>query len=186
MNVIKVIKWEIEAEPIKPSAYFQTRLQRLKAFNLRSSASGMALLINAVFEEALDHHSHLKVWVDAPLQSDELVGKADYLVAPNRAWLDNPLMCAAIAGRDDFERGMSQCLLAMNVCRWNAEQQGRKMDVYGIVSNGELWEFWKLTNDGKVYRTLPYALGSIERLLGRLNYLLTLCEENLAQFAEAA
>ncbi|MCK5718783.1 MAG: hypothetical protein KAH84_02405 [Thiomargarita sp.] len=52
---------------------------------------------------------------------------------------------------------MAQCLVQMQACQWNNEQLSKKIEVYGIVTNGEVWKFYKLNFDGQVYETLPYS-----------------------------
>jgi hypothetical protein len=42
------------------------------------------------------------------LSTDTLTGKADYVMAPHRAYLETPLLCVAEAKKDDFERGAAQ------------------------------------------------------------------------------
>ena len=71
----------------------------------------------------------------------------------------------------------------MKACRWNNEQVNNQIDVYGIVTNGEVWKFYKLSLDGQVFETLPYSLGDRDRILGILEQVFTKCEENLSQLS---
>ena len=53
-------------------------------------------------EKCADRVSELKVWKAAPLESDTLMGVADYLITPKRVYVETPLLCVAEAKRDDF------------------------------------------------------------------------------------
>ena len=107
-----------------------------------------------------------------PLESDTLIGTADYLLAPKRAYLAFPLLCAAEAKRDDFVQGRSQCLAEMAACRANNRQENHDVDVYGIVSSGQTWQFYRLDRAGMIWETEIYTTkfsaqtaGSVERNL---------------------
>lgn len=182
LQVTELIRWEIETPPYQPSAFLPERLRRLENFDLSFSERAKELLIDAFCEEIVENHPQLKIWKAAPLQSDDLTGQVDYLIAPRRAYLATPLLCVVEAKKDDFEKGLAQCLVEMKACRWNTEQAGRLMDMYGIVTNGEVWKFYKLTVEKQVFETLPYSLGDRDRILGILEQVFARCEENLAAF----
>ncbi|RKZ49800.1 MAG: hypothetical protein DRR16_11295 [Candidatus Parabeggiatoa sp. nov. 3] len=179
LKLNELIRWKIDFQPLEPSLFFQTRLQRLENFDLSISEKAKELLIDAICEEVIQQHRHLKIWKEAPLQSDKLTGFVDYLVAKKRAYLDAPLLCVVEAKKDKFDKGLAQCLVEMQACQWNNEQFCQKIEIYGIVTNGEVWKFYKLNLDGQVYETLPYALSETSHVLGILDYVFLKCEENL-------
>ena len=58
-----------------------------------------------------------------------------------------------------------------------AKSAGRPVHRYmGIVTNGDGWQFYKLTQSGEVYETLLYGLGNQAQLLGLLIMVLKECE----------
>jgi len=179
LEINKLIRWNIDFQPVEPSQFFQIRLQRLENFDLTISEKAKELLVDAICEEVIQQHLLLKIWKEAPLQSDTLTGFVDYLVAEKRAYLDAPLLCVIEAKKDKFDKGLAQCLVEMQACQWNNEQLGKKIDIYGIVTNGETWKFYKLNFDGEVYETLPYALGETSHVLGILDYVFLSCEKNI-------
>src|SRR5438093_920497 len=132
-------RWQLNAPPRPPSDFLQEDLRRLEYFDLKSSEQAKTLLIDALFAEVVPLHGKLKVWKEATLNTDTLTGVADYLIAPKRAYLAAPLLSVAEAKKDDFERGQAQCLAEMVACQWNNRQRGQDLDVYGIVSNGQVW-----------------------------------------------
>lgn len=182
LNLTDLIHWEIETESVEPSAFFQERLRRLEqTFNLQGYEESKKLLIDAICEEAIITSDRLRIWKGPQLESDTLAGYVDYLVAERKRYLDVPLLCIIEAKKDDFEQGLAQCLVEMQACQWQNRQADRDIDVLGIVTSGEGWQFYRLTTTGEVYGTPLYSVGDMELLLGRLRHVFELCEQNLKQ-----
>jgi hypothetical protein len=144
------------------------------------------LLVDAVCEEALMAHPTLKIWPEVTLKTDQASGTLDYVAAPRRDYLENPVLCIVVARKDDFEYGLTQCLLGMNACQWNNAQAGLRQDAYGIVTNGEGWQFYRLAQAGQVFQSGVFPLTGAARLFGNLRFVFAECEENLSVFAQAA
>lgn len=83
--------------------------------------------------------------------------------------------------KDDFEQGLAQCLVEMQACQWRNTQINKKIDVFGIVTNGDTWKAYKLAISGTVYETMPHATGDLERVLGLLQSIFRECEQNLGR-----
>ena len=171
--------WQLNAPPRPASDALKTHLQRLNFFDLQSSEQAKTLLIDALFAEIVPEHAKLKVWKAAPLASDTLTGVADYLIAPYRAYLATPLLCVTEAKKDDFELGQAQCLAEMLACQWNNRQRNQEVDVYGIVSNGQGWVFYKLTTANEIFETNQYGLEDLLGLLGALDTICAECTKNI-------
>lgn len=178
LHLTELQKWSIHVQPLQPTPFFQERLRRLEHFDLTISEKAKELLIDAICEETLEYHPRLKIWKAAPLQSDEFTGTVDYLVAPKRAYLETPFVCVVEAKKDDFDQGLAQCLVEMSACRWNNAQNDRQIDVFGVVTNGEVWKFYTLTVNGDAYETLPYSLNDPPAILGMLHAIFLRCEQN--------
>lgn len=161
--------WQLNALPRPPSDILVAVLSRFQAFDTVQTEAAKLLLVDAVFGEVVPLHPNLKVWKGAALESDTLIGTADYLIAPKRAYLAYPLLCAAEAKRDDFEQGRTQCVAEMIACRENNARRDYTTDVYGIVSNGQGWQFYKLTLTNEVWETDLYVTSDLPRLLGALD-----------------
>jgi len=174
------LRWQLNASPKQPSEFFTENMRRLEVFDLETSEQAKTLLIDALFAEIVPAHPNLKIWKAAVLNTDTLTGVADYLMAPHRAYLATPLLCVTEAKRDDFDKGRSQCLAEMYACQWNNRQRGQEIDVYGIVSNGQGWRFYKLAQDGDVYETDQYGLKGLPDLLGALDYVCAECSKNIS------
>ncbi len=172
-------RWTIEAEPVPISDFFKQRLQRLQRFDLESFEVSKTLLIDAICEEGLEGFDRLKIWKGAYLEGETVCGNADYLIAERRAYLEAPFVCVIEAKKDDFEQGAAQCLVEMQTCQWIRQQLGQPIAIYGIVTNGEGWKFYRLTINGQVGESLLYGIGEMSILLGLLRAIFQQCEQNL-------
>lgn len=181
LHLTNVMPWTIEFVTRPASNFFQQRLERLhETFDLQSCEESKKLLIDAICEEAIQDFKHLKIWKGANLESDTSCGTADYLIAGKKAYLEAPFICIVEAKKDDFEQGTAQCLVEMQACQWENKQVGMEIDVYGVVSNGSTWQFYKLILAGEVYETPPYSISDIDAVLGLLRAIFQQCEQNLS------
>jgi hypothetical protein len=186
LNIDELISWSLPATPIPISNFFKERLDRLqRRFDLDTCEESKKLLIDAVCDEALENIDRLKIWKGANLESDTTCGIADYLIAERKGYLKRPFLCIIEAKRDDFDQGLAQCLVEMQACQWENQQVKQTsdpvIDIFGIVTNGGTWQFYKLTPKGEVYGTSAYSIGDLELLLGRIHHVFYLCEQNLSK-----
>ena len=172
--------WEIEAPPRAPSPTLLEVLRRLNSFMVTASEAGKELLIDALLAEIVPLHPNLRVWKGHALETDTLIGAADYLIAPFLDYLSTPLLCAVEAKRDDFEAGEIQCIAEMYACRQRNEAAGLHIDVYGIVSNGQGWVFYRWNAENTEFgRTALLGIDSLPRLLGALDYVCAACDRQV-------
>lgn len=171
--------WTFAVEPVPISDFFRQRLARLQRFDLRSFKVSKTLLIDAICEEGLEGFQRLKVWKGAYLEGEDVCGNADYLIAERRGYLEAPFVCVIEAKKDDFEQGAAQCLVEMKACQWVNRQLGKVIDIYGIVTNGDGWQFYRLMIDGNVSESPLYSTGGMPTLLGILRAFFGFCEQNL-------
>lgn len=175
------IHWQIEAPARQPSGFLTEALIRFESFDTDNTEAAKLLLIDALFAEIVPNHPHLKVWKAMSLESDTLMGTADYLLSAKRAYVALPLLCVAEAKRDDFVQGRAQCIAEMIACQWNNNKENHRTDVYGIVSNGQSWQFYKLAITSEIYETELYTMKFLPELLGALDYVCAECEKNLQE-----
>jgi hypothetical protein len=178
--------WPLDIPPRPPSDFLTEDLRRLKAFDLETTESAKTLLIDALFAEIVPNYERLKVWKAILLETDSLTGVADYLIAPHYVYLTTPLLCVAEAKRDDFVQGRAQCLAEMYACAWNNQQEGYTLAVFGIVSNGQVWQFYQLTPAGEVFESGLFTTERLPELLGVLDFVCAECAKNVPDAAEAS
>lgn len=172
-------KWPMDFVPTPPSQTLLLNLERLECFDLTSTERAKELIIDALCAEVAPHYPRLKIWKAAPLESRELVGEADYLVTPNRAYIDTPLLCAVEAKKDDFEKGLAQCLVEMHACAENNTAAGLTGEIFGIVTNGQGWQFYHRRADGSIAESAVFSLRDMPDLLGALHLLFSHCAANV-------
>jgi hypothetical protein len=182
LNLRRLILWENqEFNEIQPSTTFQAYLKRLRqSFDLERSEESKKLIIDLIFVEATTDFPNLKVWKGGALESAIARGAADYLITENIGYISAPMLCVVEAKKDDFEQGLAQCLVEMQACQWNNNNDGRSIDVFGIVTNGEGWKFYKFTTENQVYETVLYSLENLPKILGILNWVFQDCDRNLS------
>ncbi len=185
LNIKTIEAWTIDAPTQTPSDFFKQRLERLsELFDLSNYEESKKLIIDAICEEAMYGLRYLKIWKGAKIESDCLTGHADYVVAERKGYFDRPLLCVIEAKKDDFEKGLAQCLVEMQACQWQNRQPdgytqpiASDTDTFGIISNGSSWRFCKLLSSGEVYQTGDYSTTIMEVLLGQLRYVFTQCNQ---------
>ncbi len=173
------LMWRLNAPERPPSDRLNALLHNRDSFDLENSELAKTLLIDALLWEIVPLHPNLKVWKSAPLETDMLTGTADYLISPKLAYITTPLLGVAEAKRDDFVQGRAQCVSEMVACQWNNRKESLVIDVYGIVSNGQGWQFYKLTPAGEVFETDLYVTNDLPKLLGVLDYVCGECAKNV-------
>jgi hypothetical protein len=171
--------WQLEFTAITASAAFQLHQERMQVFDLQRSEEGKKILIDAILIEAIQSFKRLKIWKGMSLESEVAHGAADYLVTENLGYFEAPLLCVIEAKKDDFEQGLAQCLVELQACQQTNHAIARSIDVFGIVTNGSTWQFYKSMPSGEVYESLPYAVSELSSILGILHILFQQCEQNL-------
>lgn len=179
LGITELRRWVFVPKPVVPSDFYYQSLERMQCFDLKKYEESKKLLIDLIFEEAIQSFTRLKIWKGANLEGDACTGYVDYLIAERKAYLEAPFMCVVEAKKDDFEQGLAQCLVEMQACRWQNQQLGRDIEVLGVVTNGDGWQFYRLTMVGEVYESALHGIGDIEVVLGWLHYVFQCCEHNL-------
>ncbi len=180
LNIKHLCAWSFDTEPVEPSDFFQKSLiRKSEVFDLQTGEESKKLIIDLICEEVLHNFKHLKVWKSAALSDEETIGYVDYLIAERQAYLEAPFLCIVEAKKDDFEQGFAQCLPEMKACQYNNSKLQAVVEVYGIVTNGDGWKFYKLTLEGLVYESGLYTIANLSQLLGILYYIFSCCEQNL-------
>ena len=164
-------EWQIEAPPRPPSAILTAVLQRLRSFDTMGTEAAKLLLVDTLLAETVPNYPKLKVWKGEALESATLTGFADYLITPRFAYIKAPLLCAAEAKLDDFKQGRAQCLGELAACREKNQADGYDMDIFGFVSNGQTWVFYKLTLAKELFETGRYSIDYLPELIGALDYI---------------
>jgi hypothetical protein len=166
--------------PVPPS--FQEELDILFSDGVfdNSEAAICENLIYPVLKEVWkSYRRQLTLWSHQSLTYDEdLSGVPDYMVTQRNPLgtivFDKPYLLAVEAKQDKFEEGWGQCLAEMvAVQRLN---ENPDLTVFGIVSNGRIWQFGKLHGNLFTLNRDLYTLQDLERLFSVVNYMFRECQ----------
>jgi hypothetical protein len=125
------------------------------------------------------YRSKLTLWSHEALAYDEdLSGIPDYTVTQRNSLstivFDKPYFLMVEAKQDKFEEGWGQCLAEMiAIQRINDDFVS---DVFGIVSNGKIWQFGKLVGDVFTRNKNLYMIQDLDKLFAAVNYIFQQCE----------
>ena len=124
------------------------------------------------------------LWIDESLAYDEtLTGTPDYFIATKSELggriLGTPLIIVVEAKKNDFEVGWGQCLAELIAAQKINAQKIKEhvaFPVYGIVTDGMMWQFGKLVGDTFTENLTPFSLGDMPRLFGAIDAVFKACQ----------
>lgn len=166
----------ILAQPVEPPQMF------LDEFNFNkenldiyaSEASRAELVILPTLREVYKPFApQATLWIQKPINYDAILnGTPDYLLATRselgKTVLAMPLLMVAEAKRNDFEQGWGQCLAELVAAqKLNGDPN---LAVYGIVTDGRLWQIGRLLGDIFVQNDEAYSLDDMPALFGALHF----------------
>lgn len=133
-----------------------------------------------------DFDERLMLWSHKSIKhSKDLGGVPDYLIARQskrgKVVLDKPLLAVVEAKKDDFQGGWAQCALEMYAMQQINGQS--ETPVFGIVSNGDQWEFACLQKKTLTQMPLFLSLIPLDPVYAMLYALLESCAHHAAQAA---
>ena len=184
--VLQEIEWK-EFPLITAPEILKTELEFTFA-NVPYNSSETAIcenLIYPILKQAWKSYANvLAIWSQAPLNyNKELSGIPNYLIAKRsplgRIVFDLPYIAVVEAKRDDFTGGWGQCgaeMVAMQGINGDVN-----LPVYGIVSNGEIWEFAQLERQTFTLYKQRIDVVNLDVLFSALVSLLESCKQRINQ-----
>jgi hypothetical protein len=140
-------------------------------------------LIYPVLKEVWKCYSRkFTLWSHQSLNYDEqLSGFPEYILAKRsqlgKVVFDQPYFLLVEAKQDKFDEGWGQCLAEMIAAQ--RLNQNDKITVFGIVSNGKIWQFGKLESSLFIKQVVPYSIYEIVPLFAAVNFIFQSCESQL-------
>jgi len=140
-----------------------------------SEAARCEIIIFPILREMYKYYyKKLSLWVQKSIAYDEkLSGTPDYLISKKselgKTMLEFPLVIVAEAKKNDFEQGWAQCLSELIAAKHLNDNH--KIPVYGIVTDGKLWEFGKLTDKVFTKNIESFIVTDLRKLFGTLKYI---------------
>ena len=150
---------------------FRFTMQNINVFS--SEASRCEAIIFPVLREVYKAYAdNYALWIREPIIYDEtLSGTPDYFVATKSELgmtvVGTPLIILVEAKKNDFEQGWGQCLSELVAAqKINADPD---IPLYGIVSDGKLWEFGHLVGDAFTQNRTSFTLDDVSTLFGAVD-----------------
>ncbi len=140
-------------------------------------------LIYPVLKEVWkQYRQNFILWSHKSLTFDEkLSGFPEYVLAKKsplgNVVFDQPYFILIEAKQDNFEAGWAQCLAEMIAAQRLNENPDQEL--FGIVSNGKLWQFGKLKIHTFTLNKNSYLIDNLDKLFAAINYLFQQCDSLL-------
>jgi hypothetical protein len=109
-------------------------------------------------------------------QERGLNGFCDFLFTKsvNRFSIEAPVLMLVEAKRGEIESGWGQCVAEMVAAQlYNRNQERSIQVIYGCVTSGRLWQFFKLEENRITIDPSSYSLMPVQKILGILNWILS-------------
>jgi hypothetical protein len=125
------------------------------------------------------YYTKFVLWSHRSLNYDQkLSGFPEYILAKRsvlgKIVFDQPYLMLVEAKQDDFEAAWAQCLAEMIAAQKLNDDHDQ--EIFGIASNGKLWEFGKLKNNLFTKHQKSYLIDDLDKLAGAVNYIFYQCE----------
>jgi len=167
----------IPHETLTVSPHFMEELEfnRVNLDVFTSEAARTETIIFPVLREVYKgYYQRYSLWIQKAISYDDMLnGTPDYMIATRSALgktvLEMPLVMIVEAKKNDFEQGWAQCLAELVAAQKLNGEANRP--VYGVVTDGKLWEFGKLIAD-KFSRNIDgYTVDDLPHLFGALSFI---------------
>jgi hypothetical protein len=154
----------------------------LKHINVRGSEFAICEnIIYPIIKEVYKKYTdRLALWSHKTIRYDyKLVGEPDYLLATHselgKVVVGRPLVLIVEAKKNDFDKGWGQCAAEMVASqKLNGDPT---FPVYGIVSDGEVWEFGMLVESVFTRQQSLFITTNLRNLFGAIDFLMwSACE----------
>ncbi len=170
----------IEYDDLKPSDSFIEELEfsekNMDIFASESSRCENVIypVLKEVYKTFVDKYalwSHKSIKYDAKLN-----GTPDYLFSTKselgKTVLGLPIVIVVEAKQNDFSEGWGQCLAELVASQ--KINKTAESPVYGIVTDGEVWQFGKLASDEFTKNKSRITINDLDKIFGSISFLLSL------------
>lgn len=169
----------IEVADLKPSDLFVKEFEfsekNMDIYTSESSRCENIIypILREVYKDFIDKYtlwSHKSITYDAKLN-----GTPDYLFSTKselgKTVLGFPIVIVVEAKKNDFSEGWGQCLAELIAVQ--KLNKAEEIPVYGIVTDGELWQFGKLVSDEFTKSKLRITITDLDKIFGTISFLLS-------------
>jgi hypothetical protein len=128
------------------------------------------------------YHTKFIWWSHQFINCDaNLTGFPEYILAKRsplgKIVFDKPYFLLVEAKQDNFDAAWGQCLAEMIAAQ--RLNENAEIVVFGITSNGNLWQFGKLEANFFTLNSKFYTIQELDKLFAAVNYVFQQCEVQL-------
>ncbi|KOR33107.1 hypothetical protein TI05_03125 [Achromatium sp. WMS3] len=166
-----------DIEPVKLTQWFieTMKMAYTKAIRINTESSRQALIVDNVLLE-LNQHIPISFFLENTFNVDiakGLTGNPDGIISKssNQLYITAPVIVLVGAKKSDLGSGLPQCIAEMEAARIFNEQKGTSMSiVYGVVTDGVLWQFLSLQNGTAIIDSYLYNFNNGSKIIGILKF----------------
>ncbi|MBD2194840.1 MULTISPECIES: hypothetical protein [Calothrix] len=146
------------------------------------------LIYSVIKEVWKTYRSKFILWGHQSLNYNrDLSGYPEYILAQRsplgKVVFDKPYFILVAAKQDDFVTGWAQCLAEMIASQKLHEKD--EIVIFGIVSNGDVWQFGKLEANKFTKNIIFYTIYELDKLFAIVNFVFQQCESQLNNLVAA-
>ncbi len=100
-----------------------------------------------------------------------LSGYCDFLISrsPEQLVIESPVIALVEAKNDNIQSGLGQCMAETIAAQiFNQRQENNIQTIYGVVTTGSIWKFFKLEGIAIEIDTDEYFINNVSKILGIL------------------
>lgn len=100
-----------------------------------------------------------------------LSGYCDFLISrsPEQLVIESPVIALVEAKNDNIQSGLGQCMAETIAAQiFNQRQENDIQTIYGVVTTGSIWKFFKLEGTAIEIDTTEYFINNVGKILGIL------------------
>ena len=163
---------------LKPSEHFREEfefnLENIDVFTSEASRCENVIypILREVYKNFVDKYT---LWSHKSISYDnKLTGTPDYLISTRselgKTILGFPLVVVVEAKQNNFIEGWGQCLAELIAAQ--KMNKNEEKPIYGIVTDGELWQIGRLLLDIFTKEKTRIAITDLDKLFGAIAFLL--------------
>ena len=164
-------------EPVKLTQWFveTMKMAYTKAVRINTESSRQALIVDNVLME-LNQHITISFFLENTFNVDVdkgLTGNPDGIISKsdNQLYITSPVVVLVEAKKSDLGSGLPQCIAEMEAARIFNVQKGKPVSpIYGVVTDGVLWQFLSLQNGTATIDSYFYNFDDGSKIVGILKF----------------
>lgn len=170
-------KLYIHVEPVHVTSWFQETMNMAytKAIRINTESARQALIVDNVFME-LQQHVTMSFFIENAFNIDSskgLTGNPDGIISKseNDLYITSPVVVLVEAKKSDLGGGLAQCVAEMEAARLFNERENHPISpVYGVVTDGVLWQFLSLKENTATIDSYLYNFDDGSKIIGILKF----------------